>query len=327
MPPMSGRSSLGSARRLPSWPSDSSWKSSICFLRSPLRRWRAVHSHCRARSSVISPDWRSSFLALPWLPLRRGDMTSLTRSPCALANSSASMEPGVSASSHHGRCFSVPISARRTRSASLSIPTTLPPSSTTGSALMSCSIRSLIAEATSVSGLTVTTSRTITSIAFMVSSSTRSFSTAPLAKDAHAAKGYSIRPVSKHIDEQDIEAGRKRDGCGQRQHPRHQQVAHGCPLQPRAVGRHRSGYAGRQHVRGRNRKPVHVGGGDRSGGDHFGAGALAVGHVNLADFLADRDDDALPSDHRAESKRDRDRDLDPQGNELGCVVERCLVGG
>src|SRR5215472_15120492 len=56
--------------------------------------------------------------------------------------------------------------------ASLSIPTTLPPSSTTGSALMSCSIRSLIAEATSVSGFTVTTSRTITSIAFMVSSST-----------------------------------------------------------------------------------------------------------------------------------------------------------
>src|SRR5262249_18011215 len=104
--------------------------------------------------------------------VRRHD--PLTRSPCALANSSASMEPGVSASSHHGRCFSVPISARRTRSASLSIPTTLPPSSTTGSALMSCSIRSLIAEATSVSGLTVTTSRTITSIAFMVSSSTRS---------------------------------------------------------------------------------------------------------------------------------------------------------
>src|SRR5262249_31353794 len=67
--------------------------------------------------------------------------------------------------------------------------------------------------------------------------------------------------------------------------------------------------------------------GDRSGGDHFGAGALAIGHVNLADFFPDRDDDALPSDHGAQSERDRDRDLDPQGNELGRVVERCLVGG
>ena len=79
-------------------------------------------------------------------------------------------------------------------------------------------------------------------------------------------------------------------------------------------------------MRGRNRKPVHIGGGDRSGGDHFRASALAVSHVRLADFLADRDHDALPSDHGAQSERDRDRDLDPQRNEFGRVVERSLVG-
>jgi hypothetical protein len=31
----------------------------------------------------------------------------------------------------------------------------------------------------------------------------------------------------------------------------------------------------------------------------------------LADFLADRNDDALPSDHGSETERDRERDFDP----------------
>src|SRR5262249_37626192 len=126
--------------------------------------------------------------------------------------------------------------------ASLITPTTLPPSSTTGSALMSCSIRSLIAEATSVSGFTVTTSRTITSIAFMVSSSTpRAFLDHATARYARGRQGYPVRQASKKVDKQDVETGGKHDGRRQRQHPCHQQVAHRGPLQPRAVGRHRSG--------------------------------------------------------------------------------------
>ena len=67
------------------------------------------------------------------------DITSSTRRPCDLANSSASVEAGVTASSHQGRCLSVPISSRWTRSASLMTPTTFSSSSTTGSALTSCS--------------------------------------------------------------------------------------------------------------------------------------------------------------------------------------------
>jgi hypothetical protein len=71
------------------------------------------------------------------------------------------------ASSHREGCFSVPISGRCIRSASLRMPTTVPESSITGSALMSCAIRSLTASAMSSSGPTVTTSRIITSMAFM----------------------------------------------------------------------------------------------------------------------------------------------------------------
>ena len=60
----------------------------------------------------------------------------------------------------------------------------------------------------------------------------------------------------------------------------------------------------------------------RADGDHRGdlrRRALRVGQVVLADLLADRDDDALPADHRAEAERDRDGDLDPARDEA-CVA-------
>ena len=43
----------------------------------------------------------------------------------------------------------------------------------------------------------------------------------------------------------------------------------------------------------------------------LGRRALAIGQMLLADLFADRDDDALPSDHGAKPKRERDRHLYP----------------
>lgn len=55
----------------------------------------------------------------------------------------------------------------------------------------------------------------------------------------------------------------------------------------------------------------------------LGAGTLGISHVGFADLLADRDDDALPSDHRAESQRHRD--LDPGRNVLRRLIQEPLV--
>src|SRR5271163_1577008 len=127
-------------------------------------------------------------------------MISPTFLPCDLAKSAASVLAPLTASCHHGRCFSVPISTRWIRSASLSMPTRLPAASRTGRALTSCSDKSLTASATSVSGRTVTTSRIMTSIARM-------------------------SPASEYIEEQDIEAGRQHHRHRQGQYPRHYDVA------------------------------------------------------------------------------------------------------
>ena len=93
---------------------------------------------------------------------------------------------------------------------------------------------------------------------------------------------------------------------------------------PRPVGGHRAGHARREHVRGRDRQAVHIGRADGQHRHHLGRGALRVGQVRLADLLADRHHDALPADHRAQAERDGDRDLDPQRNELGRVVDLLL---
>src|SRR5262249_20067570 len=78
-------------------------------------------------------------------------------------------------------------------------------------------------------------------------------------------------------------------------------------------------------MRGADRQPVGVGGRNRAHSHQLGGGALAVGQVLLADLLADGDNDAFPTHHRAEAKRYRDRDLDPGGDELGRIIQGPLV--
>ena len=80
-------------------------------------------------------------------------------------------------------------------------------------------------------------------------------------------------------------------------------------MQARPVGRHGSGHTRRQDMGGGNRQTIHVGGGYCARRDEFGGGSLTIGQMSLADLLANRDDDALPTDHRAKTQCDGDRDL------------------
>ena len=98
---------------------------------------------------------------------------------------------------------------------------------------------------------------------------------------------------------------------GQRQHPRHQQVADRRKLQPRLVGRHRPRDARRKNMSSRNRQTEHVCGADCTGSDKLGRRSLRVGQMRLADLLADRDHDAPPPDHGAEPERDGNGHLHP----------------
>ena len=50
---------------------------------------------------------------------------------------------------------------------------------------------------------------------------------------------------------------------------------------------------------------------DRGESDDFRGGTLSVGQVRLADLFADRDHNALPTNHRAQTQRDRHGKLDP----------------
>src|SRR5208282_5602934 len=77
---------------------------------------------------------------------------------------------------------------------------------------------------------------------------------------------------------------------------------------------------------GRHRQTVHVGPGDGHRRDELRSGTLTIGQMCLADLLPDGDDDPLPSDHRAEAERNRDRDLYPDRDELRGGVKRLLVG-
>jgi hypothetical protein len=47
--------------------------------------------------------------------------------------------------------------------------------------------------------------------------------------------------------------------------------------------------------------------------------------MRFADPFADRYDDALPADHRAQAQADRDRDLHPDGNEVRDLVEQLAI--
>ena len=60
-----------------------------------------------------------------------------------------------------------------------------------------------------------------------------------------------------------------------------------------------------------------VGNHDRAHGHRLGRGALTIGEVVLADFFADRFDDALVADHRAEAKREGHGIFDPIGDVVG----------
>src|SRR5262245_9247020 len=79
-------------------------------------------------------------------------------------------------------------------------------------------------------------------------------------------------------------------------------------------------------MRGGYREAGEIGRSYGSGSDELGGRTLGICHVALADLLADGDDDTLPSDHGAKAERDGDRDLHPERDELGGVVERALVG-
>jgi hypothetical protein len=80
-----------------------------------------------------------------------------------------------------------------------------------------------------------------------------------------------------------------------------------------------------EHVRGADGEVILIGKDDRAGGDQFGTGALGVGEVLFADFFADGDDDALPSDHGAQAEREGDGKFYPPGNKLGEMIQLLLV--
>src|SRR5262249_46671987 len=71
------------------------------------------------------------------------------------------------------------------------------------------------------------------------------------------------------------------------------------------------------HVRSAHWQPAEVGQGDRAHCHELGTCTLSVRKVALADFLTDRFDDALPTDRRAEPKRERDRQKYPRRSVLG----------
>src|SRR6516225_9385453 len=95
-------------------------------------------------------------------------MTSVTLCECDFTYSAASTCLPVRYSSHQERLRSVPASARRMRSPSLTIPRSSPCSSITGTALIRLARRILATSSTRAFGRTLMTEQTITSAAFMM---------------------------------------------------------------------------------------------------------------------------------------------------------------
>src|SRR6516165_7875709 len=95
--------------------------------------------------------------------------------PCALTNSAISRSAEEEVSSHQERLSSAPDTARRIRSPSEIIPTTLPSMATTGTALMPFATNVFATAFTSNSGPTVITCETMTSRAFMTPPPLKSF--------------------------------------------------------------------------------------------------------------------------------------------------------
>ncbi len=86
-------------------------------------------------------------------------------------------------------------------------------------------------------------------------------------------------------------------------------------------------HARRENVRRTDWKAIRISSENGAHRNKLGRGALSVREVGLADLFANRDDDALPANHGAETKCQSDRDLDPGGNEAGRLVEEGLVIG
>src|SRR5215471_11511595 len=99
--------------------------------------------------------------------ITEGVMTSVTLCECDFTYSEARTCLPVKYSSHQERLRSVPASARRMRSPSLTIPTRSAWSSITGTALMRLARRILATSSTRAFGRTLMTAETITSAAFM----------------------------------------------------------------------------------------------------------------------------------------------------------------
>src|SRR5216683_7973166 len=90
--------------------------------------------------------------------------------------------------------------------------------------------------------------------------------------------------ASEYVEKQDIEEPRQRHRSRQRQDPGRGDVADRRELEPRPVGRHSSGDTRRQDMSGRYGQAVHIGRGDRAGGDEFGGRALTGGQMRLTDL-------------------------------------------
>src|SRR5580704_2337815 len=93
------------------------------------------------------------------------------------------------------------------------------------------------------------------------------------------------------------------------------------------VGGHGAGDAGGKHVGGADGEAESVGGADGGHGGDFGYCSLRVSEMALADFFSNGYDDALPSNHGAESESHGDGNLDPEGNEAGGVIDVLFVVG
>src|SRR6202034_3533143 len=107
---------------------------------------------------------------------------------------------------------------------------------------------------------------------------------------------------SHEVTEDDEDAGGEQGRDRQGKDPGEGDIADGGKLESAAVGHHGAGYTRREDVGRGDGQVVLVGGDDGDGSNDFSGCALRVGQVLLTDFLADRDDDALPAHHGAESE-------------------------
>ena len=119
--------------------------------------------------------------------------------------------------------------------------------------------------------------------------------------------------------------GAEQHADGQGENPRKQNISQSSQLKPRAIGGHRAGDAAGKNVRGAHGHAEPVGCADRRHRDYFGRCALRVVEMFLADLFADRDDDALPPDHRPAADRDRDGELHPEGQIFRCLIQQRVI--